>query len=945
MKLTRIGYCAVFLLLSFYSTAQFVPCPSSNDVLDLIEICSDQWPVLPELNILDVNDNPVEWFAGDPAYGPPLSGVSFANESCEPQELVLNAFMLCDDDDDPSTPEIYVDLNVSQEILIYPAAFSLVELVGDCVEPARLEVRAADGTLCEEMVGEEPIELLCGSSEPPPVAVAAEYFVGSPCAQSVESLISSDCPANVCAALSIDQLFFSENHIMLQGQMPEGIPLGGNVFRESFEQPLDLRFHAVVDFESLDGELQQGVYDSYLDFSFVGTDTIYSVVLEELFDQSPYGIGDYKIHYSLSSEIDGETAEGPVYVQEFKIRDNLLSKVPLGANGLPVSTTSYGMNGTDVPQNFRYGIHFYLPEEVNYQLDSLNFAYSGDGPGTLEGREVRIAIYEWLDDNNRVIEDEELVLKAFYSHVYTDEGNGERIWAKLINAATGSAGVNLGGGKHYIALGEYLGTEAMYCNVNVDIEYNAYRLHTVDLAEASDDSQLLRFGDVLQIGSTWYSAGFADASVPAFLLAFSEASEEPVEQVVNMGLFEDSQFFGSNYVSPEGQFGVLACGSYVTNYGGLKPDEAELSAKIYYGPAGSGEESLVFEDSESFDYSAGDTLFVYFDEDQLFDPTLMGAGDYRIEYELSSDPEDVSLFDNEVSVDFEIRENLLSKVPLSPEGLPQHDNSYGFTDGRYFEYGIHFYLPNGSELKADSVNFGWSAGAGAELSGQYVRLHLYHWIDDGDFAVDQFELELVGTYDHQYTDEANNEKMWGTLVDPNTEGPVNLRDESHYILAAVSEGGAAMFLNIFSDIDYDSYIDYCGQQAAVTGDGRNLRFADLVFDNGTWYTRGFALGVPSLLVAFSESVPGVAVEQLAEQSRFKLNLHKNPVYSTLAFDLQCPAAQPARVLIVDATGRVCRELELTAGSHSLAVRELPTGLYILQAKVGGQSKSFRFVKQ
>lgn len=73
----------------------------------------------------DDPENPQEEYTGEL-----LSGLT--DVICEPAEIVLHAFILCDEDADTGTPDIWVDLSYTHTLTIYPSELPEITVEGDC---------------------------------------------------------------------------------------------------------------------------------------------------------------------------------------------------------------------------------------------------------------------------------------------------------------------------------------------------------------------------------------------------------------------------------------------------------------------------------------------------------------------------------------------------------------------------------------------------------------------------------------------------------------------------------------------------------------------------------------------------------------------------------------------------------------------------------------------
>ncbi len=175
-------------------------CPNTADPNSAAELCSGDLINPPILNLEDENTFEPEWFVGDPATGVALADVSTQNATCQTLEIVLNAYILCDVDEDPGTQEEYIDLVYSHTLTIYPEQFSAVETIGDCGIDAMVEFVAGDGSLCLDEVGTSPDVPECdsGITNTAVLDYNPTFFAGSICEYTLGGTIISDCAAVPC---------------------------------------------------------------------------------------------------------------------------------------------------------------------------------------------------------------------------------------------------------------------------------------------------------------------------------------------------------------------------------------------------------------------------------------------------------------------------------------------------------------------------------------------------------------------------------------------------------------------------------------------------------------------------------------------------------------------------------------------------------------------------
>jgi hypothetical protein len=123
-----------------------------------------------------------------------------------------------------------------------------------------------------------------------------------------------------------------------------------------------------------------------------------------------------------------------------------------------------------------------------------------------------------------------------------------------------------------------------------------------------------------------------------------------------------------------------------------------------------------------------------------------------------------------------------------------------------------------------------------------------------------------------------------------------------------------------------------------------------VYITDTWHSGGFwqSASTDELFYFYYQLYypSGIAT---VEEAKGKLNVYPSPASSLLNIDLSWDDAQAATITIYDASGRLYRQWESTAGTSyqsNISVSELPAGIYYMSVK--GQSgqitKSFSIVR-
>jgi len=182
------------------------------------------------------------------------------------------------------------------------------------------------------------------------------------------------------------------------------------------------------------------------------------------------------------------------------------------------------------------------------------------------------------------------------------------------------------------------------------------------------------------------------------------------------------------YVAPTTQAYPVYFGGNVSNIGGEDQSNVTLSAKIdRFDLMG----SLVADD----DYSGSTSIDVLesgkTDSLVLFPMTdnymIPGEGGYFLDYEVSQDSADAELTNNTYATEFTLYDGYYSKAVLNTDFEPLRTAAYRPSDFTSYEYGVHMYVPNGNEIKAEGIQFSYASNG--TLEGVDITIIFYEWDD------------------------------------------------------------------------------------------------------------------------------------------------------------------------------------------------------------------------
>lgn len=416
----------------------------------------------------------------------------------------------------------------------------------------------------------------------------------------------------------------------------------------------------------------------------------------------------------------------------------------------------------------------------------------------------------------------------------------------------------------------------------------------------------------------------------------------------NLAISEFGVSVAEYFISPTTQLYPVYFGGYVSNIGGEDQSNVTLSAKVdAYDLFGNLVTDDVFSNSTSIEVlesGKSDSLMLFATADN-FVPT--GEGNYQIEYQLSQDSTDADPSNNSSEISsFFIYDGYYSKAILDLELQPLRTAAYRPTDVTSYEYGVHMYIPNGSLIDAQSIQFSYASNG--SLAGVDITIILREWNDaNADALITDDELKIVGFNTHSYTTETNYDVVTVALLDADTnqEG-VRLKDDTHYILTGQYDGQADVFMAVDESIEYDPSVNASIERVAETGDANLIRFADVLYTNGEWGIRGFNIvGVPSLSMI---TTMATAIED-AEGVPVEVSMHPNPVNDILHVDVATDlVSNDWQVSISDVSGRTVllnRTAQQTDFPLQINTNQFANGIYILTLENNGQIHTERFVKR
>lgn len=488
----------------------------------------------------------------------------------------------------------------------------------------------------------------------------------------------------------------------------------------------------------------------------------------------------------------------------------------------------------------------------------------------------------------------------------------------LSNEACGPIVNNVAG--KIAVLYRYDGSSSNVCWFGTKV-LNAQNAGAIGVIMINRDDALIDVPGTNDGPSTTIPFAFISKSDGALLRARIEAGDDVVAFLGNkLGLFaNDGGLIKSSTVAPkisaitsmiaqdDTEFG-FGVGASVFNFGNTDQNDVMLTATVT-GPAGTWTET-----AGPYAVASGDTIDIVTGGNNnipAFSFPNYPEGQYTLTYTVGLGVPDDSDFDNTISYNFIISDDLISYASIDTiTGTPIPSANFRAANSASFRSCLHFRDPNASRLGARGIYFSTVTGfdSGITLDGEEIPVTLYQWDDNftdlNDPNLDFQLLNAVAFGFYYYPSDLQGETVYAAFEDP-----VQLVDNQRY-LACVQINNGDVFLGHDTRIDYTSTI------------GLNLQpQTPNESDNGF-----FALG-------FGEDLSpaiGLRVMDAGLLSTEEVELKKGAVYPNPANDiliLKSGTNTTATAYITDMTGRKVMETTILAKGTSLDISLLKEGAY------------------
>lgn len=469
---------------------------------------------------------------------------------------------------------------------------------------------------------------------------------------------------------------------------------------------------------------------------------------------------------------------------------------------------------------------------------------------------------------------------------------------------------------------------------------NAQNAGAIGVIMINRDDALIDVPGTTDGPSTNIPFAFISKSDGALLRARIEAGDDVIAFLGNkLGLYaNDGGLINSSTIAPKiaatssmvtqdnTEFG-FDVGASVYNFGNANQNNVSLTATVT-GPAGTWSET-----SGPYSIVSGDTLDIVTggtNNIPAFSFASYPEGRYTLTYEVDLGVPDESDFDNTMSYEFVISNDMISYAPLDTiNGLPVPSANFRAANSASFQSCMHFRDANASRMAALGMYFSTVTGfdSGITLDGEEVPVTLYQWndvfTDLNDPNLDFQNLNAVAFGFYYYPGDLQGETVYAEFEDP-----VQLMDNQRY-LACVSINNEDVFLGHDTRIDYTSTIGHY-LQPHVPNNSQNGYFA-----------LGFG---EDLSPAIGLRVMDANLLNISEKSTKSGQVYPNPASDNLTIVTETD--ENVTVTITDMSGRTVMQSTASGDKSTLSVKALDPGTYtVVLSSENQNSEQFKVVIQ
>jgi hypothetical protein len=276
-------------------------------------------------------------------------------------------------------------------------------------------------------------------------------------------------------------------------------------------------------------------------------------------------------------------------------------------------------------------------------------------------------------------------------------------------------------------------------------------------------------------------------------------------------------------------------GTTISNYGSLAQSGVSLNVNV----VNPNNVTVYNQTINNISINAADTYTLAPGTLPIFQLANYPAGEYQLNYNISSPNSDAFSQDNSLSFRFSINNDVYSFANPEPtSGLPRTTT---FLKPSVFnsEYTMCNVIddPNASRLAVQGMHFAAATYDGTELIGTEIELKVYRWEDiftdlnDPNYGGLNSLTEIASGW-YTYTANLQEQMVYAPL-----NQPIALEDNQRY-LTCVSTYNSSIYLGFSSDLDYTQNLQNSSQPLYIVSvDGITNAYINL--PNSSW-------GIPSL---------------------------------------------------------------------------------------------------
>lgn len=332
-------------------------------------------------------------------------------------------------------------------------------------------------------------------------------------------------------------------------------------------------------------------------------------------------------------------------------------------------------------------------------------------------------------------------------------------------------------------------------------------------------------------------------------------------------------------------------GGWVRNYGYNTQHNLELSCVITFGG------NVIYSNSSSVaSLDFGDSVFITL---PTFSQAAYPAGEYNMDYTVTSDSTEVFIADNAVNSKMLINATHISRGRVNATtGLPitPADNYYMFTKNC-----VSFIDPNASRIGVRGVTFSATATRFDVLTGKFLEIRAYEW--DG---VSKTSLSEIAYAEYDYNSNLNEKN-----VTVNFPQGLALEDNQDYLFCVENSTSDTVYIGA-SVLGYGASVTAYQEYPSLVEQSNGTRsfYGDLV---------------PAISV---ETLPAAAVG-IQEEVTEELTAYPNPAKEMISIPVG--KVEVTSVVIYDVTGKIVasQTASVVNSTLTLDVTTVPNGMYIV----------------